>query len=165
MTRHLHSLGGVFVANVGRAGLSESFDRRAPRLGSRRYVRITPPSSIPLDMPDSLKRCVRTVLQADAHMPGTRPPDPRSFPFPQHPAEVQGQESDRAEQDSARSSAVTLANGRSEQPMVAARIPVESYPPAWKKKHHQKGPDRPSADHPWRRQFQWNQPDISKVEK
>jgi len=98
-------------------------------------------------------------IEADGHLPGALPPDPRSFSLPQHPAGVECEESDRVETNSTRSSAVTLTDGRS------GCTPAEPYPPADKKKRNQKGPYRPPADHPWRRRFLSTKPDISKVEK
>ena len=98
-------------------------------------------------------------IEADGRPVGALPPDPRGLSHAQHPADVEGKESDRAENASTRSSAVTLTNRRS------GCSSAEPCPPVGKKKRSRKGPYRPPADHPWRRQFLSSQPDISIVEK
>jgi len=77
---------------------------------------------------------------------GALAPNPRSFSHSQHPA-VGGKETDRDEQSPARSSAVTLTDGRS------GCTPAEPYPPAGADEATARGPYRPPADHPWRRSF------------
>jgi len=98
-------------------------------------------------------------IEADGRLPGALPPDPRCLSHGQHPADGTDEENDRAESSSTRSSAVMLTDRRS------GCSSAEPCPPVGKKKRTGKGPNRPPAKHPWRRQFQWNQPDISKVEK
>lgn len=80
------------------------------------------------------------------HSLGALPPNPRSFAPWQHPA-VGEKESDRAETSPARSSAVTLTDGRS------GCTPAEPCPPAGAAEATESGPYRPPADHPWRRSY------------
>jgi len=89
--------------------------------------------------------------------------EPRGISHGQHPADGTDEENDRAESCSTRSSAVTLTDRRSDHPAGGARSSAEPCPPVGKKKRTGKGPYRPPAKHPWRRQFQLNQPDISIV--
>jgi transposase len=98
-------------------------------------------------------------IEADGRLPGALPPDPRGLSQGQHPADGEEKESDRAESSSTRSSAVMLTDSRS------GCSSAEPYPPVGKQKGTGKGPYRPPANHPWRRQFQLSQPDISIVEK
>jgi hypothetical protein len=73
---------------------------------------------------------------------GALPPNPRSSPHPQHPADVR----DRAPEET-RSPAVTLAEG------CSGRTPAEPYPSV---ANHEPTParfHRPATDHPWRRKF------------
>lgn len=98
-------------------------------------------------------------IEADGEMPGALPPDPRGLAPGQHPAGIEERENDRAEEGSTRSPAVTLTDRRS------GCSSAEPCPPDGKTNHTDKGPYRPPADHPWRRQFLSKKPDISKVEK
>lgn len=97
-------------------------------------------------------------IEADGGMLGALPPDPRGLAHGQHPAGAEDKQNDRAECDPTRSSAVTLTDRRS------GCSSAEPYPPDGKANPNGKGPYRPPANHPWRRKFLSNKPDISKVE-
>jgi transposase len=73
---------------------------------------------------------------------GALPPNPRSLPHGQHPADVR----DRACVE-ARSPAVTLTDG------CSGRTPAEPYPSAGTNESSRGARPRPAADHPWRRKF------------
>jgi Helix-turn-helix domain len=73
---------------------------------------------------------------------GALPPNPRSLPHRQHPADVR----DRAPEET-RSPAVMQADG------CSGRTPAEPYPSADNKQPSRHSPYRPPTDHPWRRKL------------